>query len=150
MRRWLVAAVFLAGLAGCAPQAPQPAPQPIPEPPGPGLVGWRSIGFNNEMFESGYVQERELNISGPVRRAWIMLNLRESIPIPETGGRALSVRFIGEYRCADRQWRPLEGAWFARRNAQQPVHAVRPRRGGFREAAPGTLDGAFLDAACGL
>jgi hypothetical protein len=66
--------------------------QPIPEPPGPGLVGWRSIGFSNEMFESGYVQERELNISGPVRRAWIMLNLRESIPIPETGGRALSVR----------------------------------------------------------
>jgi hypothetical protein len=102
------------------------------------------------LFVSGYVQERELNISGPVRRAWIMLNLRESIPIPETGGRALSVRFIGEYRCAERLWRPLEGAWFARRNAQQPVHAERPRRSGFRAAAPGTLDGAFLDAACGL
>jgi len=148
MGRWLAAAVFLVGLAGCAQQAPEPPP--IPEPPGPGLVGWRSIGFSNEMFESGYVQERELNISGPVRRAWIMLNLRESIPIPETGGRALSVRFIGEYRCAERQWRPLEGAWFARRNAQQPVHAGRPRRSGFREAAPGTLGGAFLDAACGL
>jgi hypothetical protein len=30
------------------------------------------------------------------------------------------------------------------------VHAERPRRSGFRPAAPGTLDGAFLDAACGL
>jgi hypothetical protein len=79
-----------------------------------------------------------------------MLNLRESIPIPETGCRALSVRFIGEHRCADQLCRPLEGAWFARRNAQQPVHAERPRRSGFRPAAPGTLDGAFLDAACGL
>jgi len=150
MGRWLAASILALGLAGCAQQARQPAPQAVPEPPGPGLVGWRSIGFSNEMFESGYVQERELNTSGPVRRAWIMLNLRESIPIPETGGRALSVRFIGEYRCAERQWRPLEGAWFARRNAQQPVHAERPRRSGFREAAPGTLGGAFLDAACGL
>ncbi|MCA3300977.1 MAG: hypothetical protein INF98_02275, partial [Roseomonas sp.] len=93
MGRWFVAALLLAGLAGCA--QPPPEPPPTPEPPGPGLVGWRSIGFSNELFESGYVQERELNISGPVRRAWIMLNLRESIPIPETGGRALSVRFIG-------------------------------------------------------
>ncbi|MEY4793701.1 MAG: hypothetical protein RL724_637 [Pseudomonadota bacterium] len=148
MGRWFAAAMLALVLAGCAQEAP--APQTIPEPPGPGLVGWRPIGFNNELFESGYVQERELNISGPVRRAWIMLNLRESIPIPETGGRALSVRFIGEYRCAERLWRPLEGAWFARRNAQQPVHAERPRRSGFRPAAPGTLDGAFLDAACGL
>ena len=148
MGRWLTVAVLVLGLVSCA--AKPPAPKPIPEPPGPGLVGWRSIGFSNAMFESGYVQERELNISGPVRRAWIMLNLRESIPIPETGGRALSVRFIGEYRCAERLWRPLEGAWFARRNAQQPVHAERPRRSGFREAAPGTLGGAFLDAACGL
>jgi hypothetical protein len=30
------------------------------------------------------------------------------------------------------------------------VHAERPRRSGFREAVPGTLGGAFLDAACGL
>jgi hypothetical protein len=55
MGRWLAATVVLVGLAGCAQQAPEPPP--IPEPPGPGLVGWRSIGFNNEMFESGYVQE---------------------------------------------------------------------------------------------
>ena len=72
-----------------------------------------------------------------------MLKLRDSIPIPETGGRALSVRFIGEYRCAERLWRPLEGAWFARRNAQQPVHAERPRRSGFRNAARGRWMGRF-------
>jgi hypothetical protein len=148
MGRWLATLIVLAGVAGCAPETP--APSMAPEPPGPGLVGWRSIGLSNAMLESAYVQERELVTTGPVRRAWIMLNLRESIPIPETGGRALSVRFMGEYRCAERLWRPLEGAWFARRNAQQPVHAERPRRSGFRTAVEGTLDGAFLDAACGL
>ena len=37
MGRWFVAAVLLAGLAGCA--QPPPEPQPIPEAPGPGLVG---------------------------------------------------------------------------------------------------------------
>ncbi|MFN8984161.1 MAG: hypothetical protein ACK5X9_16805, partial [Alphaproteobacteria bacterium] len=98
MGRWFAALVLVLGLLGCAQQAQEPAASAIPEPPGPGLFGWRSIGFNNEVFESGYVQERELTISGPVRRAWIMLNLRESIPIPQTGGRAHSVRFIGEYR----------------------------------------------------
>ena len=99
---------------------------------------------------SGFVQERGLVTTGPVRRAWILLNLRESIPIPETGGRAQSVRFSGEYRCAQREWRPLEGAWFALPNAQQPVHAERIRSSGFRPAPAGTLGGAFLDAACGL
>jgi hypothetical protein len=74
-----------------------------------------------------------------------MLNLREAIPSPETGGRALSVRFIGEYRCADQLCRPREGAWFVRRSALQSVHAERPRRSRLRNAAPGTLHGA-----CGL
>lgn len=55
MGRWFAAAMLALVLAGCAPEAP--APQTIPEPPGPGLVGWRPIGFNNELFESGYVQE---------------------------------------------------------------------------------------------
>ena len=95
------------------------------------------------------MQDRGLVTTGAVRRAWILLNLRDPIPIPETGGRAQSVRFVGEYRCAQRQWRPLEGAWFAKPNAQDPVHAER-RRGGFQAAPAGTLDGAFLDAACGL
>jgi hypothetical protein len=135
-------------LAGCAAEPPPPSPEPPPPPP----VGWQPIPALNTSGEiaGGYVQTRGLVTTGAVRRAWILLNLRESIPIPETGGRAQSVRFVGEYRCAERQWRPLEGAWFARPNAQDPVHAERPRRSGFRPAAAGTLDGAFLDAACGL
>lgn len=147
--RGLVAALLLA-LAGCAAEAPPAAP---PEPPAqPPPVGWRAIPSLSTQGEivSGYVQERGLVTRGPVRRAWILLNLRESIPIPETGGRAQSVRFVGEYRCAERLWRPLEGAWFARPNAQDPVHAERPRGSGFRPAAPGTIGGTFLDAACGL
>jgi len=137
-------------LAACAAEPPPPPPAPPPEPPPP--VGWEPIPSLNTSGDiiSGYVQERGLVRTGPVRRAWILLNLREPIPIPETGGQALSVRFVGEYRCAQREWRPLEGAWFARRNGQEPVHAERPRRGSFRPAAPGTLDGAFLDAACSL
>ena len=147
MRRLAILALVL---AGCAAEPPAPPPAAPPPPPAP--VGWRAIPSLSTEGDivSGYVQERGLVTTGPVRRAWILLNLRESIPIPETGGRAQSVRFVGEYRCADRQWRPLEGAWFARANAQDPVHAERPRGAGFRAATPGTIGGAFLDAACGL
>ncbi|WP_198370341.1 surface-adhesin E family protein [Roseomonas rosulenta] len=143
------AAVLALLLAGCANEAPPPeAAAPTPPPP----VGWRAIPSLHTTGDivDGYVQIRGLVATGPVRRAWILLNLRESIPIPETGGRAQSVRFLGEYRCAARQWRPIEGAWFARPNAQDPVHAERPRGAGFRPAEPGTLGGSFLDAACGL
>ena len=79
-----------------------------------------------------------------------MLKLREAIPIPEAGGRALSVRFIREHRCSDQLRRPLEGPWFARPNAKQSVHAERRRLSGFRDAALGTLGATFPDVACGL
>lgn len=145
MRRIAVIALLL---AGCAAEPPPPLPTPPPPPPPVGWVPIPSLSTDG-IVANGFVQERGLVTTGAVRRAWILLNLRESIPIPETGGQARSVRFVGEYRCAQRQWRPVEGAWFARQNAQEPVHAERPR-GGFRAAAAGTLDGAFLDAACGL
>lgn len=143
-----IALLALIILAGCAAEPPPLPPTPPPPPP---PVGWRpipSLSTDGDIV-GGYVQDRGLVTTGAVRRAWILLNLRESIPIPETGGRAQSVRFVGEYRCAQRQWRPLEGAWFAKRNAQDPVHAERPR-GGFRPAPAGSLGGSFLDAACGL
>ena len=147
MKRLAILALLLAGCAA-EPTAPAPAPDPLPPLP----TGWRPIPALTTAGEiaGGFVQDRGLVIDGPVRRAWILLNLREPIPIPETGGTAQSVRFAGEYRCADRAWRPLEGAWFARPNAQDPVHAERPRGSGFRAAEPGTIGGAFLDAACGL
>lgn len=146
----LAACILAIALAACATEGPPPPAEPSPPPPPP--VGWVPIASLTGQGEiaSGFVQARGLVTRGPVRRAWILLNLRESIPIPETGGRAQSVRFLAEYRCEDRQWRPLEGAWFARPNAQDPVHAERPRGNGFRPAAPGTLGGSFLDAACSL
>lgn len=145
--RTILAVLLLAGCAAEPPPAPPPAP-PLPPPP----AGWEPIPALSTTGDivSGYVQRRGLVTTGTVRRAWILLNLRESIPIPETGGRAQSVRFSAEYRCAQREWRPLEGAWFARPNAQDPVHAERPRGGGFRPAQPGTIGGSFLEAACGL
>ncbi|GGJ28657.1 surface-adhesin E family protein [Neoroseomonas lacus] len=147
-RDWRLFAALLIVLSGCAAEPPPPVAAPPPPPP---PVGWQPIAAlsTDGIVANGFVQERGLITTGAVRRAWILLNLREPIPIPETGGRAQSVRFVGEYRCAQRQWRPVEGAWFARPNAQEPVHAERPR-GGFRAAPAGTLDGAFLDAACGL
>lgn len=145
---WGLIAGLLLILSGCTAEPPPQAAAPPPPPP---PVGWEPIPAltTDGMVTNGFVQERGLVTTGSVRRAWILLNLREAIPIPETGGQARSVRFVGEYRCAQRQWRPVEGAWFAQPNAQEPVHAERPR-GGFRPAAAGTLDGAFLDAACGL
>lgn len=149
-RRGPVAALAIATLlAACAAEPPPPPAEPPPPPPPVGWVPITSLTGQGDIA-GGFVQERGLVTRGPVRRAWILLNLRESIPIPETGGRAQSVRFVAEYRCAERQWRPLEGAWFARPNAQDPVHAERPRGSAFRPAAPGTLGGSFLDAACSL
>lgn len=147
MRHALVLALIL---AGCAAEPPPAAPPASPLPPPP--VGWQPIPSlsTDGAIANGFVQERGLVTTGAVRRAWILLNLRDSIPIPETGGRAQSVRFSAEYRCAQRQWRPLEGAWFARPNAIEPVHAERPRGRSFVPAAAGTLPGSFLDAACGL
>jgi hypothetical protein len=150
-RRALPPVALLAALllGACAAEPPPPEAAPPAPPPPP---GWRAIPALNTTGDivSGYVQTRGLVSTGQVRRAWILLNLRESIPIPETGGRAQSVRFLGEYRCAERLWRPIEGAWFARQNAEEPVHAERPRGAGFRPAEPATLGGSFLDAACGL
>lgn len=147
-RRGLVLALILVGCAAEPPPAPPAAPPPPPPP-----VGWEpipSLSTDGDIV-SGYVQQRGLVTRGAVRRAWILLNLREPIPIPETGGQALSVRFMAEYRCAQRQWRPLEGAWFPRTMAQGPAaHAERPRRGDFQPAPTGSLGGSFLDAACGL
>lgn len=144
------ALLFAIALAACAAEPPSAPAEPTPPPPPP--VGWAPIPSLTGQGDiaSGFVQERGLITRGPVRRAWILLNLREPIPIPETGGRAQSVRFVAEYRCAERQWRPLEGAWFARPNAQEPVHAERSRRPNFQPAAAGTLGGSFLDAACSL
>ena len=145
--RTLLACLIFAGCAAEPPPAPPSAPPPPPPP-----VGWRAIPSlsTGGDIAGGYVQERGLVTTGAVRRAWILLNLREPIPIPETSGRAQSVRFMAEYRCVQREWRPLEGAWFARPNAQDPVHAERARGRSFQPAGPGTLGGSFLDAACGL
>lgn len=66
------------------------------------LNGLAPIGFSNEMLKSRYMQEGELNVSGPMLRAWIRLYLRAYIPISKVGERVLFVRVIGEYRCADR------------------------------------------------
>ena len=136
-------------LAGCAAEAPPPPVVEPPPPPAP--VGWRPIASidGSGQVTSGYVQDSGLVTRGAVRHAWILLNFREGIEVPAAGGRARSVRVVAEYRCAQRQWRPLEGAWFARANAQEAVHAERTR-GSFRPAAPGTLGGFFLDAACSL
>ena len=81
-------------------------------------------------------------------RRWIAANLRESIPMPETGGRAASVAFLADYDCGKHAWQPVEAVWFARRNQRQEVLRERPRDPREREVGHGTLVDVFLDAAC--
>lgn len=144
----LVFALFLAGCVAEPPPPPPPAPPPPPPPP-----GWEPITSitPDALVTSGYVQERGLQARGANRRAWILLNLREPYQVPQNGAQAVAVRYMAEYRCTQREWRPLEGAWFARPNGQGPaVFAERVRNRRFQPAEAGTLGGAFLDAACGL
>lgn len=85
-----------------------------------------------------------------MEKARINAKLREYIPIAATDERVLSLRFIGEYEEKDVQRLASKGVRFTLRDAQQPVHAECPRYVGFREAALGTLGGAFFDTACGF
>jgi hypothetical protein len=86
---------FTVNARPCAAAVSAPAQSQIPRPRPSWLA---SIGFSNEVFERGYVQECELIIAGPVRRTWIMLNATELFPISKMGERVLFVRVIGEYR----------------------------------------------------
>ena len=120
-------------------------------PSDPGLGGWRLTGLRNNHLTSVYIQERGSDISGPVRRVWMLLNLREGIPNQGAGAPVFSLIFFGEYHCADRRWRQIGEVYaFARHNAQHRVPSGALSREGFHTAAPGTLDGWLLGAACGL
>jgi hypothetical protein len=90
-------------------------------------------------------------VPGPdgLRREWIAVNLKEPIPLPETGGHAASVTFLADYRCDRHAWDPIETIWHPRRDAGGGV-ALReqPRARGARVVQEGTLIDVFLDAAC--
>ncbi|HYF09031.1 MAG TPA: surface-adhesin E family protein, partial [Acetobacteraceae bacterium] len=72
----------------------------------------------------------------------------ESLPIPETGGRAMSVALVADYRCEGREWRPLESLWYRQADARGLEWRQPSRRPVFRSVEAGTSTALFLDAAC--
>lgn len=154
----------LLALAACAPERPAPVPStpqvqqaagdqaiasllPPNARPGP-RSGWRRVRVDNPDVAAGYIDAGTIAQQGDARRAWLIMNFRNSLPIPETGGRALSVAMVGDYRCATREWRSLESIWFRGRDAQRQEWRQPSRNPGFRAVERGTATDLFLTSAC--
>ena len=153
--------VALLALAACA--APEPAPTPqaqqaagdqaiasliAPEARVGPRRGWRRVRVDNPDVAAGFVDLGTITREGDARRAWIVMNFRESLPIPETGGRAFSVALVADYRCEAREWRPLENLWYRARNAEGLEWRQPSRQPVFRAVQPDTAIEFFLTAAC--
>jgi hypothetical protein len=154
MNRSLCGALPLLLLLGCA-QAPEPpAPAAPPEPPALTLgprAAWRPIPIDKRGgIAAAYAASEAAHWTEALRRVWIVLNLAEPIRLPETGGRARSVAFLADYRCAEQSWRPVEGNWYRGPDAEGLEFEERPRLSEERGVQPGTLVAVFLEAACRL
>jgi hypothetical protein len=141
-------------LLGCA-EAPQPASLSLaPQPPALVLAPraeWRPIPIDRRGgFLAAYAASEPAHWTEGLRRVWIVLNLAEPIRLPETGGKARSVAFLADYRCAEQSWNPIEGTWYRAPDAEGPELEERPRQPGERGVQPGTLVAVFLEAACRL
>jgi hypothetical protein len=154
MIRGLCGALPLLLLLGCVQPPEAPSPAAAPEPPALALAPraeWRPIPIDKRGgIAAAYAASEAAHWTEGLRRVWIVLNLAESIRLPETGGRARSVAFLADYRCAEQSWRPVEGNWYRAPDAQGLEFEERPRLNEERGVQPGTLVAVFLEAACRL
>ena len=162
MSAWWVPLLALAACATPEPPAPPLTPQAQQEagdraiagilPPdariGP-RRGWRPLRVDNPEVANAFVDAGTMTQEGDARRGWIVMNFREGMPMPETGGRALSVAIVGDYRCAARQWRPLENIWYRERNAERMEWRQPSRQPTWREVERDTSIDVFLAGICG-
>lgn len=165
-RNWIGGSLMaLLALGGCATEPAAPPVPPTPQAqqeagdqaiaglisrdarPGP-RSGWRRVRVDNPDVVSAYVDRRTALPEPDARRAWLIMNFRESLPIPETGGRAMSVAMVGDYRCEAREWRSIESMWFRRRDAQRLEWRAPSRNPSWRPVQAGTATELFLNTAC--
>lgn len=162
-RNWIGGMVAALALGACTPEPPPVPPTPEAQQqagdeaiatlisrdarPGP-RGGWRPIRVDNRDVASAYLDRRTSEPEPGVRRAWMIMNFRESMPIPETGGRARSVAMVGDYRCEAREWRSIESLWFRNRDAQRLEWRAPSRNPVWRGVEPGTATDLFLTTAC--
>lgn len=152
-------------LAGCA-SVPPPVAAPPPAPPAivapaaapaaaPALAlaprgTWRRIRLpRGTRLAEAWVASPAVENADGTRRVWIVVNLLEPIPLPETGGRARSAAYVADFRCQPHAWNPLLSLWFAQRDARGES-LLEPSRGpaGIREVPDGSFVDIFVDAAC--
>ena len=141
-------------LLGCAQAPAGPPVATAAEPPALTLApraAWRPIPIDKRGgIATAYAASEAAHWTEGLRRVWIVLNLAESIRLPVTGGRARSVAFLADYRCAEQSWHPVEGNWYRAPDAQGLEFEERPRQPEERGVQPGTLVAVFLEAACQL
>lgn len=166
LRTGLLAILLLAGCAGPDAAGPLPAAPPAPAaeavpaaPPGTRLVaapsprrGWVSVPVAVPgPLAGGFIDRGTLTRgAGGLRRVAVIANLREAIPIPETGATAISTRYLVEIRCGARRWRVIETRWYAAPNAERQVLRERRDRVDFHDLGPGTLQDLFYGPICRL
>lgn len=164
-RNWIGGLLGMLALGACATEPAAPVVPPTPQAqqeagdqavaglitrdarPGPRNT-WRRVTVDNPDVANAYVDRRPPMADADWRRAWLIMNFRDSMPIPETGGRALSVAMVGDYRCAAREWRSIESIWFRRRDAQQLEWRAPSRNPTWRPVQAGTATELFLNTAC--
>lgn len=113
--------------------------------------GWRTMPVETTGdLSAAYVDAGTVERQGDTRRGWIIMDLYEPIPIPETGGRAQSVAVLAEYRCSTQEWRTVETDLFRGRNAQGLAFRDPSRHTEYRSVHGSETAEAFLKAVCGL
>jgi hypothetical protein len=119
-------------------------PQPDPR------ATWRSIPLRDDgRIGTAYVASRPVRTQADARYAWIAINLANPIRLPEVEQDARSVIFLGEYRCGQHAWRPLDALWYRDLDGRGALLRDAPRgQGSLRAVAEDTLTDAFLDAIC--
>jgi len=109
-------------------------------------AAWVDVGATESV--TAYVDTATIQKSGSVVTMWDLLDYKKAQEIP-TGKSFRSVRAQTEYSCSNKNSRPLAASAHTDKMARGgTIHAVN-QPGNWRPVAPGSLDEAMWNIACG-
>ena len=110
------------------------------------MAAWVDVGGTETV--TAYVDTATIQANGNVVKMWDLLDYKKAQEVP-TGQTFRSVRAQTEYSCTNKNSRPLAASAHTDKMARGgTVHAVN-EPGNWRPVAPGSLDEAMWNIACG-